>query len=64
MNVPPYRLCRIKFINYLTCFSLVKRYQVKSEVVVMAFCFSTPRICMHMCLASTTTITPSGFKVS
>ena len=28
------------------------------------FCFSTPRICIHMCLASTTTITPRGFRVS
>ena len=36
---------------------------VKSEVVVMEFCFSTPRICMHMCCASMTTITPMGFKV-
>ena len=30
----------------------------KSLVVVMLPCFSTPRICMHMCWASTTTITP------
>ena len=37
---------------------------LKSEVVVMEFCFSTPRICMHMCCASTTTITPRGFSVS
>lgn len=32
----------------------------KSLVVVMLPCFSTPRICMHMCWASTTTITPWG----
>lgn len=28
------------------------------------FCFSTPRICMHICCASITTITPNGSSVS
>ena len=37
---------------------------VKAEVVVTEFCFCTPRICMHMCAASITTATPSGFKAS
>lgn len=62
-GITPYRLCRIKFINSSRVLAWLNA-PVKSEVVVMAFCFSTPRICMHMCLASTTTITPSGFKVS
>ena len=35
-----------------------------TEVTIEEFCFSTPRICMHMCFASTTTITPKGFNVS
>lgn len=29
--------------------SLLKNAPVKSDVVVTAFCFWTPRICMHMC---------------
>ena len=37
---------------------------LKALVVVIELFFSTPRICMHMCLASTTTITPSGRSVS
>ena len=36
---------------------------VKSLVVVMACCFCTPRICMHRCSASMTTITPNGLSV-
>ena len=56
-------LCLIKFINSSRVFAWLNA-PVKSDVVVMEFCFSTPRICMHMCLASTTTITPSGFSVS
>ena len=42
--------------GYITGLSKIAR--------VIEFCFSTPRICIHMCLASTTTITPNGFKVS
>eukprot|EP00301_Raphidiophrys_heterophryoidea_P004692 c12022_g1_i1.p2 GENE.c12022_g1_i1~~c12022_g1_i1.p2 ORF type:complete len:104 (+),score=21.39 c12022_g1_i1:495-806(+) len=34
------------------------------EVVVMEACFSTPRITMHMCLASITTPTPRGSRSS
>ena len=30
------------------------------EVIIEEFCFSTPRIIMHMCLASITTATPSA----
>ena len=37
---------------------------VKAEVVVDDSCFSTPRICMHMWLASITTATPSGCSAS
>lgn len=52
----------IRFINSSRVFACWK-YPVKSDVVVKEFCFSTPRICMHMCCASITTITPSGFSV-
>ena len=58
-----YRLPLIRFINSSRVLACWKN-PVKSEVVVREFCFSTPRICMHMCCASMTTITPSGFNVS
>ena len=47
----------IKFINSSRVLASLNA-PVKSEVVVTEFCFSTPLICIHMCLASTTTITP------
>lgn len=53
-----------KIHELLTSLCLVESPCEMSEVVVIEFCFSTPRICIHMCLASTTTITPSGFNVS
>ena len=37
---------------------------VKAEVVVAESCFSTPRICIHVCDASITTATPSGLSAS
>ncbi len=37
---------------------------VKAEVVVADCCFSMPRICMHMWLASITTATPIGESAS
>ena len=56
------RLCLIKFMNSSRVLACWKK-PVKSEVVVKEFCFSTPRICMHICCASITTITPNGSKV-
>ena len=41
------RLCLIRFINSSRVLACWKK-PVKSEVVVKEFCFSTPRICMHM----------------
>ncbi len=35
-----------------------------AEVTALEFCFSTPRISMHMCRASTTTATPRGWSTS
>lgn len=58
-----YRLCLIRFINSSRVLACWKN-PVKSEVVVREFCFSTPRICMHICCASITTITPNGSSVS
>lgn len=51
-----------KFMNSSRVLAWLNAPQ-KSDVVVMEFCFLTPRICMHMCCASTTTITPSGLRV-
>ncbi len=31
-----------------------------TDVFITEFCFSTPRIIMHMCLASMTTATPAA----
>ena len=42
----------------------VRKTPVNAEVVVIEFCFCTPRICMHMCPASITTATPSGLSAS
>ena len=56
------RLCLIRFINSSRVLACWKK-PVKSEVVVKEFCFSTPRICIHICCASITTITPNGSKV-
>ena len=53
-----YLLC-MRFMNSCLVFACSKAPQ-KSLVVVMEFCFSTPLICMHMCFASTTTMTPCG----
>ena len=41
-----------------------RKIPVKAEVVVADSCFSTPRICMHMWLASITTATPIGLSAS
>ena len=35
-----------------------------AEVTALEFCFSTPRMSMHMCRASTTTATPRGWSTS
>ena len=35
-----------------------------AEVTALEFCFSTPRISMHMCIASITTATPRGCSTS
>jgi len=35
-----------------------------AEVVIIEFCFSTPRIIMQRCCASMTTPTPSAFTAS
>ncbi len=35
-----------------------------AEVTALEFCFSTPRISMHMCSASITTATPRGCSTS
>ena len=37
---------------------------VNDEVVVAEPCFSTPRICIHIWLASITTATPIGLRAS
>ena len=37
---------------------------VNADVVAIECCFWIPRITMHMCCASITTATPSGFSVS
>ena len=47
----------IRFINSSRVWACRKK-PVKSDVVAIEFCFSTPRICIHMCCASITTITP------
>lgn len=41
----------------------LRKAPVNAEVVVTLFCFSTPRICIHMCAASITTATPRGCRV-
>ena len=57
-----YHLLRSKFMNSSRVLAWLNAPQ-KSDVVVTEFCFLTPRICMHRCCASTTTITPSGLRV-
>ena len=54
---------RSRFINSSRVLAWLKA-PLKEEVVVMEFCFSTPRIIMHMWRASQTTIVPSGLRVS
>ena len=34
-----------------------------TEVFMVEFCFSTPRIIMHMCFASITTATPAALVI-
>ena len=43
---------------------LDRKTPVKADVVVADCCFSMPRICMHMWLASITTATPIGLRAS
>lgn len=49
----------MRFMNSCRVFACSNAPE-KSLVTVVEPIFSTPRICMHICLASITTITPSG----
>ena len=43
---------------------LDRKTPVKADVVVADCCYSMPRICKHMWLASITTATPIGLRAS
>ena len=52
--------CFIRFRNSLRVLAEERNAPEKAEVVVTAFDFCTPLICMHVCIASMTTATPRG----
>ena len=56
--------CEIRVMNSSRVRWSERKIPVKAEVVVADCCFSMPRICMHMWLASITTATPMGFSAS
>ena len=50
----------MRFRNSLRVRAELRNAPEKADVVVMALLFWTPRICMHVWLASITTATPRG----
>ncbi len=50
----------IRLRNSLRVAALARNSPSITEVIMLEFCFSTPRIIMHMCLASMTTATPAA----
>src|SRR5690606_16326804 len=55
-----WRFQRIRLRNSLRVAALLRNWPSITEVTIEEFCFSTPRIIMHMCWASMTTATPAA----
>src|SRR3970282_1659973 len=56
--------CRISVMNSLRVSWRVRKAPSNVLVMIIEFCFSTPRILMHKCSASMTTATPRGSSFS
>ena len=56
--------CLIRLRNSFLVLSSLRNTPEKADVVVIAFAFWIPLICMQVCDASITTATPNGLSVS
>ena len=52
----------IRFRNSFLVRAELRKTPENADVVVMAFAFCTPRMDMHVCIASMTTATPRGCR--
>src|SRR3972149_7038718 len=63
-ELPSQAFCRIRVMNSLRVSWRVRKAPSNVLVMIIEFCFSTPRIRMHRCSASMTTATPRGSSFS